>query len=202
MKLLDYMRVVADTVSDDTLIVASHTKNVTGWLMMEKANACLVDLNMGLATPVGLGLAMALPHRRVVVLDSDGGATLYTSAMIDLAAQNPANLTVVIHDNSYLISYPSLTEGKTELAAMARGAGIENVHDVDNVEDFRRAFAQAVAKPQLSYIVAKAERVRIPSPTHLIKPIGMETSLNFLRRIEREEGIPIIGGGWRVDGTS
>jgi hypothetical protein len=122
--------------------------------------------------------------------------------MIDLAAQNPANLTVVIHDNSSRLSIPNLTEGKTSLAAMAQGAGIANVHDVDNLEDFKRAFAQATAQRQLCYIVARAERVRIPTASGLIKLIGMENTINFVRRIEREEGIPIIGGGWRADGLN
>jgi thiamine pyrophosphate-dependent acetolactate synthase large subunit-like protein len=200
MKLLDYMRIIADTVSEDTLIVASHTKNIMGWLMMKKSNAYLGDLNMGLTTPVALGLAMALPHRRVLALDSDGGATLFTSAMLDLASQKPANLTVVIHDNSQLIRYPSLTAGKTDLAAMAKGAGIENVHDVDNLDDFKRAFVKATAQRQLHYIVARSERVRLSTPEGLIKQIGMENTIDFVRRIEREEGVSIIGGGWRMDG--
>jgi sulfopyruvate decarboxylase subunit beta len=200
MKITEYTRVIASTIADDALIVSSHTLNVTAWTLTGAENPCLGDLNMGFATPVGLGLALALPHRKVIVLDSDGGALLFAGALTDLAAQAPPNLIVVIHDNESMLHFPSHTAGRTDLAAMARGAGMEHATTARTVDEFEKLFAEAYEREDLSYIVAKSERGRLAVPQDTIKPIGVEGTLAFVRRVEQLEGKDIIGRGWRISG--
>src|ERR687888_242635 len=104
--------------------------------------------SMGNALAVGVGLALALPHRKVIVLESDGSLLLSLFNLPTLANLNPPNLAVFVFDNQRYsgtrISYPSATAGKTDLAAMASGAGIEHSVTVRELKDFQAEAAGAL----------------------------------------------------------
>ena len=57
------------------------------------------QVNLGLCMPVGLGLALALPHRKVVVLDGDGNLLFNLASLADVAVHNPGNLITIVFDN-------------------------------------------------------------------------------------------------------
>lgn len=122
---------------------------------------------MGLASSIGLGLAQSLPHAKVVVLDGDGSVLMNLGALTTLARYKPANLVHIIFDNGSLLStggFPSHTaDGTTDLAAIARGAGIRHVDGVSSAYDFMAAAADAFERAALSVIVAK---VAATGPDH------------------------------------
>ncbi len=97
---------------------------------------------MGLASSIGLGLAMHLPREAIVVLDGDGSVLMNLGTLATLARYRPGNLVHVIFDNGSLLSTGGFdshtTSGITDLAAMASGAGIEHVAAVDSVMALRR----------------------------------------------------------------
>src|SRR6187551_3235390 len=129
---------------------------------------------MGLASSIGLGLATHLPHERVVVLDGDGSLLMNLGTLATLARYRPRNLVHVIFDNGSLLSTGGFdshtTSGVTDLAAIARGAGVEHVVAVDSVMDFGDAAIEAFARNDLSVIVAKVVAV---GPNHY----GMDLQL-------------------------
>src|SRR5579864_8684576 len=118
---------------------------------------------MGLASSIGLGLATHLPNERVVVLDGDGSVLMNLGTFATLARYRPKNLIHVIFDNGSLLStggYESQTaSGKTDLAAIAVGAGIEHVASVSADVEFGEAFLEALERDDLSVIVAKVAAV-------------------------------------------
>jgi sulfopyruvate decarboxylase subunit beta len=118
---------------------------------------------MGLASSIGLGLAMHLPAERVVVLDGDGSVLMNLGTFATLARYRPKNLIHLVFDNGSLLSTGGFdshtTAGTTDLAAIARGAGIEHVASVDSVVDFGEAFVAALERDDLSVIVAKVAPV-------------------------------------------
>ena len=79
---------------------------------------------MGCAIGVATGLALALPHRKVIALDSDGSVLLSLFNLATLGNLRPKNLVVYVFDNGVYsgsrISYPTATAGNTDLVAMAR----------------------------------------------------------------------------------
>ncbi len=129
---------------------------------------------MGLASSIGLGLALNLPEEKVVVLDGDGSVLMNLGTLTTLARYRPRNLVHIIFDNGSLLStggFPSHTAaGPTDLAAMARGAGIPHVADVRTLYDFVAAAADAFERQDLSVIVA---RVEATGPDHY----GMDLKL-------------------------
>ncbi len=82
---------------------------------------------MGSAAMVGLGLALAKPERRVLVVTGDGEMLMGIGALATIAVQAPANLAVVVIDNQHY-GETGMQETHTghgvDLAAMAAGAGI------------------------------------------------------------------------------
>ena len=118
---------------------------------------------MGLASSIGLGLALHRPEERVVVLDGDGSVLMNLGGLATVARYRPKNLLHVIFDNGSLLSTGGFdshtTAGVTDLAQIARGAGIENVAAVDEPEAFAEAAVEALERDDLSVIVAKVRAV-------------------------------------------
>ncbi len=115
---------------------------------------------MGLASSTGLGLALCLPEQKVVVLDGDGSLLMNLGALSTMARYAPRNLVHLVFDNQSLLSvggFPTATATGTDLEGIARSSGIPRCSTVRSLEEFRAAFAGAVAGNILTTIVAKVE---------------------------------------------
>lgn len=118
---------------------------------------------MGLASSIGMGLALHRPNERVIVFDGDGSVLMNLGGLATLARYRPPNLIHIIFDNGSLLSTGGFdthtTEGVTDLAEMARGAGLEHVAAVDDTVAFGEAVLEALDRQETSVIVAKVEAV-------------------------------------------
>jgi sulfopyruvate decarboxylase subunit beta len=115
---------------------------------------------MGLASSMGLGIALARPELQVVVLDGDGSLLMNLGGLTTMARYRPSNLIHVVFDNESLLSvggFPTATATGSDLAALARAAGIPRVDAADTIDGFVAAFADALAARELTTIVAKVE---------------------------------------------
>jgi sulfopyruvate decarboxylase subunit beta len=94
--------------------------------------------SMGLASSIGLGLALAGPERKVIVLDGDGSVLMNLGTLATIAHHAPENYLPVILDNccyGSTGSQPTCTHLGTDLFALAKAAGIKNVKKVDSADD-------------------------------------------------------------------
>lgn len=118
---------------------------------------------MGSAAMVGLGLALARPERRVVVLTGDGEMLMGLGALATLAVQNPPNLGLVVLDNGRYGEtggQVSHTGHGVDLAAIARGCGWRNVcrpDDEKSLDRFIGGLAAAEAWPFVAVAVVDDE---------------------------------------------
>jgi sulfopyruvate decarboxylase subunit beta len=140
---------------------------------------------MGLASSIGLGLALHLPRERIVVLDGDGSVLMNLGTLATLARYRPRNLVHIIFDNGSLLSTGGFdshtTSGITDLAGMARAAGIGHVVAADSVVAFGEAAIEALARDDLSVIVAKVAAV---GPNHYGMDLHLpENAFRFKRWI-------------------
>ena len=146
---------------------------------------------MGLASSIGLGLALHLPRERVVVLDGDGSVLMNLGTLATLARYRPPNLVHIIFDNGSLLSTGGFdshtTSGITDLAAIARGAGIEHVAAVDTAMGFGEAVIEAFARDALSVIVAKVAAI---GPNHYGMDLQLpENAFRFKRWIAARKSL-------------
>jgi sulfopyruvate decarboxylase subunit beta len=144
---------------------------------------------MGLASSIGLGLAMHLPSERVIVIDGDGSVLMNLGTLATLARYRPRNLVHIVFDNGSLLSTGGFdshtTSGITDIAAIARGAGVEHVTSVDSVVDFGEAFIAALERDDLSVIVA---RVAAVGPDHYGMDLQLpENAFRFRRWIQERK---------------
>ena len=100
---------------------------------------------MGNAAMIGLGLAIAQPDKRVLVITGDGEMLMGLGGLATIGTQQPENLVVVVFDNELYGEtgrQATHTADRTDLAAIANGAGIEDsriVYTMDDVEDLAEA---------------------------------------------------------------
>jgi thiamine pyrophosphate-dependent acetolactate synthase large subunit-like protein len=88
---------------------------------------------MGAASMIGLGLAIARPERRVLVVTGDGEMLMGLGALATIGVERPANLAIVVFDNaSYAETgmQPSHTAAGVSLCGVARACGIDAVFDI------------------------------------------------------------------------
>ncbi len=154
-----------------------------------KDNFFYLQHAMGLASSLGLGLAMHLPGERIVVLDGDGSVLMNLGTLATMARYKPKNLTHIIFDNGSLLSTGGFashtTSGITDLAVIAKGAGLERVSAVDSIMDFGEAVIDAFKADDLSVIVAKVAAV---GPNHYGMDLQLpENAFRFKRLISERK---------------
>ena len=99
---------------------------------------------MGAAAMMGLGLAIARPDRRVLVVTGDGEMLMGLGALATIGVQRPPNLALAVFDNARYAEtgmQPSHTDYGVSLCGVARSCGIEGVYDVTDkaaLDDFAR----------------------------------------------------------------
>jgi thiamine pyrophosphate-dependent acetolactate synthase large subunit-like protein len=89
---------------------------------------------MGGAAMIGLGLALAQPGRRVLVVTGDGELLMGLGSLATIALKRPRNLAIVVLDNGMFGEtgmQPSHTSGPTSLSGVARACGVPVVFDVE-----------------------------------------------------------------------
>lgn len=139
---------------------------------------------MGLASSVGLGIALARPELRVVVLDGDGSLLMNLGGLTTLARYRPKNLVHVVFDNESLLSvggFPTATSTGSDLAEIARAAGVPLTQTVRTLDEFKSAFVDALGAGDLTTLVAKVEAV---GPSTYITDLSLlENRYQFARHL-------------------
>jgi sulfopyruvate decarboxylase subunit beta len=192
MRRFDCMQALAPMLTDQLLVTnVARTGFETKMAMPREGN--LYTMGMGLVTPVVLGLALSLPHRGVIALDGDGSILLNLGTLSTVGNYAPPNLTTIVFDNESYAStggLPTATAGKTNLAEMAKGAGISNAVEVRKIEDFTAEITKALAGRGPWFIVAKVVAEKPPVDPKLMD--GRENKYRFVRYIEETEGTIIL----------
>ena len=151
----------------------------------------LVPSAMGHATSVGLGLALAQPDRRVIVLSGDGSLLMNLGSLVTISAQSPRNLVTVVFVNGvYEVTGAQLTprpQGPpVDYVAFARASGIRSVFRWSSLEDWRSGFASALGAEGPTLVVLDVAPVpgavgpRSPGPTD----VRVERFMGALKRRE------------------
>jgi sulfopyruvate decarboxylase subunit beta len=174
MQRLDCLRAIYGNLDDCLVVTIMGAVACELQSIGHRPNFFYLQHAMGLASSVGLGLALSLPSRKVVVLDGDGSILMNLGGFTTLARYRPRNLVHVIFDNESLLSvggFPTATSTGTDLEGIARAAGVSSASTVRDIDAFTNAFETAMSAGELTCIVAKVDAVG---------PKGYVTDLSLL----------------------
>jgi len=124
---------------------------------------------MGGAVPLGLGLALAQPSRRVLVITGDGEMLMGLGSLATVATQRPPNLAIVVLDNErYGETGMQLTHtaGGVDLGAIAAASGIPICNTVSDKKSFKSVIPQVQKEvgPLFFNIKVRAEDLPLVLP--------------------------------------
>jgi sulfopyruvate decarboxylase subunit beta len=162
VKRLECLRAIYPDIQDCAVVTIMGATSAELHSLGHRANFFYLTHAMGLASSIGLGLALCRPERQVVVLDGDGSVLMNLGGLSTMARYGPPNLLQIIFDNESLLSvggFPTATATGTDLAACARGAGIHKAVTVTTVDDFASAVREALSGGELACVVAKVEAI-------------------------------------------
>ena len=174
MRRIDAMKAIYTEL--DTCIVVTIMGAVAAELQSigHRPNFFYLQHAMGLASSVGLGIALSRPEVTVVVFDGDGSILMNLGGLTTLARYRPKNLVHVVFDNESLLSvggFPTATSTGSDIAGIAAAAGVPRTATVRTLDAFTNAFSQALSARELTTLVAKVEA---------IGPTGYVTDLSLL----------------------
>lgn len=161
---LDALRAIAEQRGD--AIAVSTMTTVEPWHRFSPGDLNVTCIGfMGGASSLGLGLALAQPDRRVIVLDGDGSLLMQLGSLATIAGAAPPNLYHFVFKNGvYQVSGSQAIPAadRADFALMARGAGYPQTYSFDDFEDFRVRLPEVFAArgPVLIQLVTE----EVPDP--------------------------------------
>jgi sulfopyruvate decarboxylase subunit beta len=194
LKRLDCLRAIYPDLEDCAVVTIMGAAAAELYSLGHRANFFYLEHAMGLASSIGLGIALSQPSRQVVVIDGDGSVLMNLGGLTTLARSRPTNLVHLIFDNETLLSvgggapggyrwFTTATSTGTDLAAVATAAGVPRAQTVRKLEDFEEAALDALHGHELSCIVAKVEA---EMPKSFLMDVHMlENRFEFSRALQQ-----------------
>jgi len=174
MRRLDAMQAIYAQLEQHVVVTIMGAVAAELQSIGHRPNFFYLQHAMGLASSMGLGIALSRPELTVIVLDGDGSLLMNLGGLTTLARYRPKNLVHIVFDNESLLSvggFPTATSTGSDLAAIAAAAGVPRTETVHTLHDFQHVVSDAISGHELTTIVAKVEAVG---------PSGYVTDLSLL----------------------
>lgn len=133
-------------------VVITAMGSAREWMAMgplDPLDFVYVPSSMGQAPPLGLGIALAQPKRRVIACNGDGSMLMNLGSFVTIASEAPPNLVLIVFDNGvYEVTGAQPVPGSergVDFAAIARASGILSVHRFSNVVAWRSGAQAALS---------------------------------------------------------
>ncbi|MCL0044147.1 thiamine pyrophosphate-dependent enzyme [Dehalococcoidia bacterium] len=121
---------------------------------------------MGKASSVALGIALAQPKRKVLVIDGDGSLLMNLGSLVTVANKGPSNYYhFVLEDGAYTTTggQPIPNVNKISFTGLAMAAGYSNTYEYDNLEEFATSIETIFQRPGPALICLKVRHREVPT---------------------------------------
>jgi thiamine pyrophosphate-dependent acetolactate synthase large subunit-like protein len=149
---------IAAELAGDSPIIGGVGNSTFDLIPFDRPTNFLMWNSMGMASSIGLGVALARPDLRVVVLDGDGSILMNLGSLATERAAGVSNLVHVIWDNGgweITGGQPAGSPFGVDLETVARGCGFLRAATVESLDAFREVFARAMSDTEPWVIVAR-----------------------------------------------
>ena len=196
MKTREALTVLAKHRGDAIVVCALGMAANEWWAVTQSEDSFYMHGGMGFAASFALGLATALPHVSIWVLNSDGSLSMNLGCLLTEAGQQPKNLKHFVVDNQRyqtVDTMPMVNQDNSDYAMIAKGAGIRQVTTIDNLAELEKRTPEIVAAPGPYFVRLRVESEpeyqRAPPATYE----GPEMKYRFGRALEKKLGIKVFG---------
>jgi sulfopyruvate decarboxylase subunit beta len=192
MKRFDCLKIVA-AEAKDALVVSSAGAMTLEWNVLRPGDGNFRVRTLGLCSSIALGMALGLPHRKIIALDGDGSLLMNLCSLPTIARMQPSNLVHIVFDNEVYEasgSKKTATACGTDLVGVARAAGIKNAVWANELGDFREAVSSGLAHSELCFVGAKVTTERTEVAPYPVDEV--ENKYRFIRYVENTEQIEIL----------
>src|SRR6266481_6447345 len=181
----DALQAIYPELEDRIVVTIMGAVAAELYMLGHRHNLFYLEHSMGLASSIGLGIALAMPEHKVIVLDGDGSLLMNLGTLSTMARYKPGNLLHIVFDNESLLSvggFPTATSTGTDLAGIARASGIPSVTEAHTPDSLKASVTQALTGNTLTTIIAKVEAIG-PKSFHMDLPL-LENRFQFKRCLE------------------
>src|ERR1700686_4617883 len=147
MLRVDALTAIYSDLQDKIVVTIMGAVAVELFTIGHRHNFFYLEHAMGLASSMGLGIALAMPTHKVIVIDGDGSLLMNLGTLSTMARYKPGNLLHVVFDNESLLSvggFPTATATGTDLAGIARASGIPSVMEANTPDVLSRSVHDAL----------------------------------------------------------
>ena len=195
MQRYDCLKTIASDAANALVVCTGW--GAREWWAVRPGDGNLKTRTLGLVSSIAAGIALALPHRKVIAIDGDGAFLMNLCGLPTIALQNPGNLIHLLFDNEcYEASGGTATASHiADGVSLAQGAGYKYASWVKSAEEFHAAFVQAWERNELTLIAVKVE----PGQPANLPPLRLdeiENKYRFMRYLEQTENKKILSPGF------
>jgi sulfopyruvate decarboxylase subunit beta len=181
----DALQAIYPELQDRIVVTIMGAVAAELYMLGHRPNFFYLEHAMGLASSMGLGIALAMPDQKVIVIDGDGSLLMNLGTLSTMARYRPGNLLHIVFDNESLLSvggFPTATATGTDLAGIARASGVPCVQEAHTPDALKASVTEALSSNTLTTIISKVEAVG-PKSFHMDLPL-LENRFQFKRALE------------------
>jgi len=186
MKRADAIKIIATTTTRGDMIVA--TTGLISRELFEKFDSgrnLYVPGSMGMASSIGLGIALSRVNRRVVVIDGDASLLMNLGSIVTIGSERPKNLLHIVLDNN---AYASCSEEASmsrsaNIDRLAKNVGYRYVTRVNNQQGLKYAILRFINGP--GFILA---HIKLGGRRDFLRPQRLVKIKNrFMKSMSRQQ---------------
>ena len=196
MRAREAIEAVTNRRGDAVAVCALGMAANEWWAVTKDEHAFYMHGAMGFAASFALGLALSLPKASIWLINADGSLCMNLGCLLTEASQAPKNLKHFVIDNQVYQTVgglPMVNQGRTDYAAIARGAGIAKARAIERLDELEKAMPGIAAEDGPSFTLLRVEAetgfLRTPPMTYE----GPEMKYRFGRALEKRFGITVFG---------
>lgn len=151
------MAAIFEHITDQPVVICNGFPSREAFKLKDRPHNFYMIGSMGVASAIGLGIALSQPDKKVVVFDGDGNVLMGMGTLATIGAQKPKNLIHVVFDNEvYGSTGNQITYSRqVRLDLMAKAAGYVNIERVWEREDIVYEFKDMLGTDGPNFLLVK-----------------------------------------------
>ena len=189
---MEMLRALAEKRTDEIVVMTMTTTLQWPLVSQSDLDFDFLAFGMGHAGDFGLGLALARPERKTIVLKGDGGQLMSLGSLVTLGRYAPGNLLVLFLENrNYEIVGGHEFSQRVNFEELARGAGIAGggatdkgkIERIETLDDFQAALPRLLEEEGPHFVILPVQNSE-PLP-----PINHTDHAGRIQRLRKGLGI-------------